>query len=348
MESLRRKDFCFWVVPAHDGRVRKVRLSNLALALIGLCLLGLVGVFVFIASDYSRLQILRVRNYLHLKLVAAERDRLLSNKQDLESEVEGLKAANEKVVSYEKQVRERVNELAAVIRATGALSPYKSKKLNDPGKGTENMGGGEVPCGPSGCSKETDYSSLFRPSAFDPGGIRASISPTVLAMASLNPRYEFDSRQVDMVEVLDQVIVFMKTAPIGTPVNADLHSGFGLRHSPFGEGWALHEGIDFALPRGSPIVVTADGIVRQVKYLSTYGLMVDVEHGERMLTRYAHLSRALVRAGQKVSRGDSIALVGSTGRSTGPHLHYEVHLDGRARDPLPYVQLAARLGQIFG
>jgi murein DD-endopeptidase MepM/ murein hydrolase activator NlpD len=100
----------------------------------------------------------------------------------------------------------------------------------------------------------------------------------------------------------------------------------------------MHAGIDLAGPVGTPIYATADGTVGRSQWVSGYGNLVELEHGRGIQTRYGHLSRSLVAAGQKVKRGEMIALMGSTGRSTGSHLHYEVRIDGKAVNPVPFMQ----------
>lgn len=96
----------------------------------------------------------------------------------------------------------------------------------------------------------------------------------------------------------------------------------------------MHSGVDLAAPIGSPVVAAADGVVAFANWNGSYGLLVKVEHGGGFETRFAHLSRILVTAGQKVAKGQLVGLVGSTGRSIGAHLHYEVRQDGLAIDPL--------------
>jgi murein DD-endopeptidase MepM/ murein hydrolase activator NlpD len=122
-------------------------------------------------------------------------------------------------------------------------------------------------------------------------------------------------------------------------VGGRLTSTFGYRASPFGRGADLHEGVDFAAPIGTPIYAPADGTVLSSDWTSSgHGLMVTVDHGFGLVTRYAHLSESLVAPGQTVKRGEALAKVGSTGRSTGPHLHYETVLGGAAVDPMIFVQ----------
>jgi murein DD-endopeptidase MepM/ murein hydrolase activator NlpD len=117
-----------------------------------------------------------------------------------------------------------------------------------------------------------------------------------------------------------------------------LTSNFGLRQHPLLGGLREHSGVDLAAPIGSPIYATSDGVVGAANWRGGYGLSVSLEHGGGVETRYGHMSQLNVAAGQQVRRGDIIGLVGSTGLSTGPHLHYEVRLNGRAVDPVPYLK----------
>ena len=116
-----------------------------------------------------------------------------------------------------------------------------------------------------------------------------------------------------------------------------LTSSFGHRSDPFTGRRARHNGIDIPGPVGTPIYATADGYVSKAEWFSSYGNFISLEHGAQLQTRYAHMSRMTVSAGQRVKKGDIIGYVGSTGRSTGPHLHYEVRIAGSAVNPLPYM-----------
>ena len=118
---------------------------------------------------------------------------------------------------------------------------------------------------------------------------------------------------------------------------AALTSGYGMRTHPVLGGRRQHSGIDLAAATGTPVYATADGVIGRADWYSSYGLYVAIEHGASMQTRYAHLSRLAVAAGDNVKKGDLIGYVGSTGRSTGPHLHYEVRIDGLAVNPIPYM-----------
>jgi murein DD-endopeptidase MepM/ murein hydrolase activator NlpD len=117
-----------------------------------------------------------------------------------------------------------------------------------------------------------------------------------------------------------------------------LTSDYGMRFHPVLGGRRAHKGVDLAGPTGTPIHATADGIVGKAEWFSSYGLYVALEHGAEIQTRYGHMSRLNVYAGQHVRKGDVIGYIGSTGRSTGPHLHYEVRIAGQAVNPIPYMQ----------
>ena len=117
-------------------------------------------------------------------------------------------------------------------------------------------------------------------------------------------------------------------------------SNFGVRSDPFRGTAAMHAGVDIPGPIGTPIYATADGMIARAERAGGYGNLVEVNHGKGIETRYGHLSRILVQPNTRVRRGQLIGLMGSTGRSTGSHLHYEVRIDGRAVNPMPYLQTA--------
>jgi murein DD-endopeptidase MepM/ murein hydrolase activator NlpD len=101
----------------------------------------------------------------------------------------------------------------------------------------------------------------------------------------------------------------------------------------------MHKGLDLAVASGTPVLAPADGVVEKASWFSSYGNFIEIAHGGDMETRYGHLSGYNVVEGQQVHKGDVIGYVGSTGRSTGPHLHYEVRIGGEAVDPTPYMQM---------
>lgn len=125
--------------------------------------------------------------------------------------------------------------------------------------------------------------------------------------------------------------------PLADDGSAYISSNFGWRKDPFTGKQAFHEGLDIGTWYNTPVLATADGVVTYVGKNGGYGLMVTIEHGFGFETRYAHLNKAVVKKGQKVSRGDIIAYSGNSGRSSGPHLHYEVRKNNIPQDPREYI-----------
>ena len=136
---------------------------------------------------------------------------------------------------------------------------------------------------------------------------------------------------------LDERHLLISATPAVSPVRGLLTSGFGYRSDPFTGRRAFHRGIDIVAPAGKEVMATGDGVVTRAGRAQGLGNAVFVSHGFGFVTRYGHMSKIIAKVGEKVRRGEVIGLVGSSGRATGTHVHYEVHIDGRAVDPLGYV-----------
>ena len=151
-----------------------------------------------------------------------------------------------------------------------------------------------------------------------------------------------DDREVQL-DILSELIqgeqVKSDATPSGRPILSGwLSSRYGTRIDPFSGKKAWHEGVDFAGKAGSNIVAVASGVVSWSGERYGYGKMVEVAHGDGVITRYAHNQENLVKVGDMVRRGDVVALMGNSGRSTGPHVHFEVHKNGRPVDPASYLR----------
>lgn len=141
---------------------------------------------------------------------------------------------------------------------------------------------------------------------------------------------------------------YARSLPIGMPLTViDISSTYGRRTDPFTGQAAVHTGLDMRAATGTPVYVTAAGTVVNASRNGGYGNMVEVDHGNGIITAYAHLSAISVRVGQEVAMGAIVGRAGSTGRSTGPHLHYEVLRDGRTTDPLPYVRTGQEIAGLL-
>ncbi len=169
----------------------------------------------------------------------------------------------------------------------------------------------------------------------------APLSETDLQVkiAELIEKIEFSTERLSNIEAkLLQQSVLKDTLPNISPVAAAFNSSsFGWRIDPFNGHKAFHEGLDFTAGIGTPIYAAAGGIVSTAEQTPDYGKLVKIDHGSGLETRYAHASKIFVRAGERVEKGHKIAEVGSTGRSTGPHLHYEIRLAGNPLDPRKYL-----------
>lgn len=155
---------------------------------------------------------------------------------------------------------------------------------------------------------------------------------------TLDPRFERLALSLSRMSSLERGLLEI---PQVMPADIkSISSGFGYRRDPFNGHAAMHSGLDFRAPYGAPIHAAADGTVSFVGQRSGYGNVVEVSHGNGMITRYAHMSRFGARTGQDVSAGDVIGAIGNSGRSTGPHLHFEVRINGRAVNPRPFLETA--------
>jgi len=150
------------------------------------------------------------------------------------------------------------------------------------------------------------------------------------------------NRLLDQMDRLNLYRIAAQAAPFAIPVKSSYRftSGYGYRRDPKTGGRRMHSGVDFAGPVGTPLYATADGVVTHAGWLSGYGRLVKIKHEFGIETRYAHMSKIRVKVGQRVSRGERIGDMGASGRVTGPHLHYEVRVGGKAVNPMIYIKAA--------
>lgn len=141
------------------------------------------------------------------------------------------------------------------------------------------------------------------------------------------------------MEHLNGIKAALQRMPLAVPIRSEFeyNSGFGTRSDPLNHRTGIHEGVDFGAPIGTPVYASGSGIVTKAEPWDRYGNTIDIDHGNGVMSRYAHLSKIKVKVGQRVTRASMIGLVGNTGRSTGAHLHYEVRLSDSPRDPLKFI-----------
>lgn len=206
----------------------------------------------------------------------------------------------------QKRAQQHYRETIAKLRKLG-IDP--DRLLGDTG---EAMGGPYVPAAAANASPAAAADAQFR-SLFASWKKLDSLEHSVIAIPAIHPIHE---------------------------AKLSFSSYFGVRSDPFKGTAAMHAGVDMPGPVGTPVYATADGIVDRAGRAGGYGNLVEIDHGKGIQTRYGHLSKILVEPNQRVKRGEEIGLMGSTGRSTGSHLHYEVRIDGRAVNPIPFLQTA--------
>ena len=158
------------------------------------------------------------------------------------------------------------------------------------------------------------------------------------ANGKIDPRFERLGLSMARMAALERGL---QGIPQVLPAAANsISSGFGYRRDPFTGGGAMHKGLDFKGPRGAPIYAAANGRITFSGWKSGYGKTIEITHGNGLMTRYAHMSKFNAAKGQEVAAGDVIGAIGSTGRSTGPHLHFEVRMNDRAINPRPFLEKA--------
>jgi murein DD-endopeptidase MepM/ murein hydrolase activator NlpD len=236
----------------------------------------------------------------------------------LRNEVPRLQALNERVESLQKEVT-RLQEFDRKIRNLAHL-PSPVSPLPVVGAG----GGGEF-----------ESESLARSMRLEKEQLLARVDREIELLEGTTRQQE--ARFSELKRFLENKRHRLLATPSIWPVRGWVTAGFGYRRSPFTGAKQLHEGLDIATPLGTPVVSPGEGTVLFSGHMPGWGNVLVLNHGYGFRTFYAHNSRNLVSPGQKVRRGEVIAYVGSTGQSTGPHLHYEVLVNGVPRDPLNYI-----------
>ena len=183
-----------------------------------------------------------------------------------------------------------------------------------------------------------------------PAGLRSQLDGAGGPYVPLARTDDFADRAVRaelLLEAVQRLKSVTEKLPIIDPVKGRRSSGFGGRIDPINGKPAFHSGLDYAAPRGTTVRATAAGRIRSAGRNGGYGLMVEIDHGSGLTTRYAHLSHISVERGDAVVPGATIGKVGSTGRSTGPHLHYETRKNGKAADPSVYLRAGRKLAGLL-
>lgn len=255
----------------------------------------------------------------------AQRDRFMR---------ENLDAMAEKVGEMQARLL-RLEAVSERVAGMAGMKPEEFKAIELPAKAASGAAAGASAAGGPLVSLK-DPKTVATTSSTD---ILAALNEQVGQLGALG------ERQADVLTLIESHLFEKRLdallMPSTHPVDGPIGSGFGFRSDPFTGRPALHTGLDFPADPGTPIVAAAGGVVLSAGPHPQYGLLVELDHGNGLVTRYAHTSRMLVKQGDLVKRGQRIAEVGNTGRSTGPHLHFEVLVEGVQQNPARFLQASA-------
>ena len=305
-----RKTLSFFILSNTGTRAKQFTLSSATLRL-----LALLTAAVFICTGYI------IYDYRQLR-------ETVSDTRNLEQRLSGQ---TEEITSQRKQIQQFAGEINSLKAKLLALNEFENRI-----RIIANI------------EKSREQDSLFGIGGSLPEDIDASVSLTEKHNSLIREMHEktdqIESAAVEQADSFDSLLNYLEdqvnllaSTPAIRPSTGWKTSGFGYRISPFTGLREFHKGLDIASRQGTPIVATADGIVSFTGNKGLLGKAIVLDHGYGMMTRYGHAHKILVKTGDTVRRGDKIAVIGSTGRSTGPHLHYEVLLNGIRVNPEKYI-----------
>ncbi|MFZ5353007.1 MAG: M23 family metallopeptidase [Bacillota bacterium] len=253
----------------------------------------------------------------------------INNRQ--KNEIEKLQANAEEI---QRQLEENSKALEEVKKAVGLDGTVSQDEKSQPASGASDSTSAKVNYLPMNVKEGTTINGHKYSDMTADLGTMSTYYVSLLSEAKQQKEI-IDSSTVSV----NKQIVYLSYIPSIKPVNARISAGYGYRRNPFSNrGREFHKGLDFAANYGTNVAATADGKVIFAGWQGGYGRLVVISHGNGITTLYAHNSKLLVKKGDIVKKGQFISKVGSSGRSTGPHLHYEVKINGKSTDPTKYIK----------
>lgn len=329
------KQITFFIIGDETKATRKLVLSTrwLRLGVVGSVILTIL-LLAFILDYFGLL--LESQEIKKLKL---ENLQLKKQFQVVETKVTALESALERVKTFSSKLKliTNVEDENRGLKLSVGVEPKPGQNIDDAGESQID----KRPPIQQLANSESDFNEET-PISANQGelAIEKANEYSILAIRIDRAVKESHLREqgvIDLWESLSERQSLLNSTPSIKPTRGWLTSKFGYRISPYTGKPAMHNGIDIAAAPGTPIFAPADGIVTYAAYDETYGKLVTIDHGFGIMTRFGHNSQIYVQVGQKVNRWDVIAAVGSTGRSTGPHCHYEVRLNNIPINPLNYI-----------
>jgi len=325
---LAKKAYTILIVSQKAAKVKKFMLSPLVLKIAAAVLSIVIVVSGFIIYDY----VLYKKKITELQALRAETRSQQAEIRSFLKKITVLEEQLNKLQEIERQVEKdlkEVNELQKPKRLSPKVPPKRAPALTK--KSTEEK-----------ITKETTSFRKDRVSILEKERPRlvSRLHQDLLELSK--EAFQREQSLKELKEFLQARKSILLATPSLWPVLGRISSGFGdTRLSSFSGGTRPHKGIDISVPSGTPILATADGIVTFAGRESEYGRLVCIDHSHGLSTMYGHLQGLFVQTGDRVRKGQTLGTVGLTGNSTGPHLHYEVHTNGNAVNPVPYLKLAS-------
>jgi murein DD-endopeptidase MepM/ murein hydrolase activator NlpD len=304
----------FFYIPENESSIKSIRIPVWGPKVLA----GLLGALI-IYSSFSAYALNNLNDKYEASLKNIEELTKINNRQKIE--IQNLNLNAERI---QEQLDENIAALEEIKAAVGLKS--EASEENEKAKTSDNI---------SQISISNTYSTQAILDNYDLSDEISALKTSLISLSkqTLSQKTEIDESIVSINDRLD----YLRCVPSIVPVVAKITCGYGYRKNPFtSRGSEFHYGVDFGAPYGTKVVATGDGVVLFAGYQAGYGRMVVISHGYGFTTCYAHNSSLLVKKGDKVKRGQAIARVGNTGRSTGTHLHYEVKINGKNVNPAKY------------
>lgn len=305
-----KKRIKIWFHSGSNSDIKEFSIHRLGLLFFILIVMGAGASLSYLGYDYYRLKTISVKNNALTQTIGSYRNDIQNQREQIQAfakSIEVLKNQVDNLSKLEGKVR-----LIADIKKSGESSGFIGI-----GGIPENNLDEDIPL-------ESRHNSLIRE-------MHQQVNQTTLAAGQQVLNFE------DLIKHLEKKKNLLASTPSIRPVDGWITSKFGYRKSPFTGKRTFHSGLDISNKTGTKIITTANGKVSYAAPKRHFGNLVIIDHGYGRVTKYGHLKKILVKPGQIVKRGEVIALLGNTGKSTGPHVHYEVRINGVPANPLKYI-----------
>ena len=305
-----KKRIKIWFHSDSDSDIKEISIHKLGVFFFILVVMGAGASLAYLGYDYHRLKTISFKNNALTQTIDSYRTDIHNQREQIQAFAKSIEVLKKQV--YNLSILEGKVRLIADIKRSGESSGFIGI-----GGIPENDLGQDIPL-------EARHNDLIRE-------MHQQVNQTTLAVEQQALNFE------DLIKLLEKKKNLLASTPSISPVDGLITSKFGYRKSPFTGKKNFHAGLDISNRKGTKIIATANGKISYAAPKSHFGNLVIIDHGYGKVTKYAHLQKILVKPGQAVKRGDVIALLGNTGKSTGPHVHYEVRINGVPVNPLKYI-----------